>query len=128
MHTLGRTAFFGQRWDSPLLDLDEGSTIEQVAPPVGHLCMVCDEPIEDSDRGLVLPVMYVVGQTRSDDWHPVHIECSLRLVLGSANHCKKLCACYGQDEQEWTGTAREEACEVMRIVNEGRAASGHAPL
>lgn len=65
--------YFGEPWPSGICD--EG---RQVPTPVGFECVLCDEAIQEGDRGSFLgtPAGY----------RPVHRECSLRSVRGGIEH------------------------------------------
>lgn len=77
--------FFGEPWPSGICD--EGT---QVPTPVGDLCLLCDEPIADGDRGSFM------GRGVRDlvaIMAPVHRECSFREVMGGIGHL--------EDHERW---------------------------
>lgn len=98
-------------WDAPSCEY-----ATPVEPPVGDPCLECSEPIEDGDRGLVVP--YVSG--KSATWQPVHLECHLR---GTMSHQYKQCHCYVPDR-----SVRDEARATLVAVNAQRAEQGTGPL
>lgn len=42
--------WFGQSWGAPVCD-----TVPHVETPVGSICVLCDRPIAEGDRGFVIP-------------------------------------------------------------------------
>jgi hypothetical protein len=92
------TAFFGARWDAPVVD-----DAEQVPTPVGERCYDCGEAVADGDRGFIRVCVSLdddgrpVGSAR-----PVHAECDLRGVLG---HRYGLCHCNGYSQDRDTARA-----------------------
>lgn len=79
--------------------------------PVGQLCLQCDEPIGQSDDGLVTMVLRSMSEPATRE--PVHAECQLRSVVGSLAHLEKRCSCYGGTDHETPGlTRRQEAIAV----------------
>lgn len=68
------------------------------------LCQWCDEPVtllelrQSADLNLS-------GQA-------THHECSLRSVIGSVGHQKRLCSCYGGDQEDPPGLTRREAARA----------------
>ena len=63
------TTFFGEPWPSGVCD--DGV---RVKTPVGIACLLCEEPIADTDQGSYLGI------------DPVHRECALRSVIGGWGH------------------------------------------
>lgn len=130
--------YFGDKWDSPMLDADWGREVRQVPTPVGQLCQACDKPIEAGDRGLFQTALREVpadeatarigGIMVSPFIEPIHAECHLRQGVGSVAHVTGRCSCRGFDEQDYPGTAHEEAQEIWRLTNEMRAGQGLPPL
>lgn len=119
------TAFFGERWDAPRVD-----DATQVPTPVGDPCLYCTEPIEADDRGVLMPYVdrvedgVVVGGVA-----PVHMECDLRMGIGTAEHLRGDCACSKPDVvHEDTKTFRQEARETLAAVNVDRVLRGRGPL
>jgi hypothetical protein len=72
--------YFGEPWPSGVC---EDSL--QVATPVGTPCVMCEEPIQDGDRGTFIGVIAPVTNGHPA-YGPVHRECSLRAVLGGIGH------------------------------------------
>jgi hypothetical protein len=79
---------------------------EQVATPVGVLCLHCDEPIQEDDTGTMEVVLHSNLDT---SLKPLHYECRLRQAVGSVGHQKGLCSCYGGTEEDPPGMTRHEA-------------------
>lgn len=111
-------AFFGEPWDVPAT---EGQ--EHVPTPVGTPCLWCQVPIEDGDRGFILPAM---RQTLAGDWYadplPQHRECQMRSVIGSPAHLDGNCICHGGDpaRPQTPAEVRAEAVEVWDRIMSGR--------
>lgn len=78
--------YFGDPWPSGICE-----TGEQVATPVGELCINCEEPIEEDQQGTFIYAIEDGVMTPK----PSHKECSLRSVLGGIGHMKGLCTCNG---------------------------------
>ena len=80
--------YFGKPWDAPVTEfVDQGPT------PVGELCLWCEEPIQDGDRGILLPCIGLENeQVRI---RPEHLECHLRQIIGGIAHLEKRCICCG---------------------------------
>ena len=121
---------FGAPWDAPAYD--DG---EQVPTPVGEPCEQCRELIEQGDRGVVIPGAKVIDaagpgrlevragrEPTAGRWVtvllPFHLECHLRLSLGSLAHLEGRCSCTGAEEPAVDMTAREEARAVQRHVEQ----------
>lgn len=121
-------AYFGEKWDAPHLDEEPDKVVVQIPTPVGEICPLCEEPVNDGDRGLMMPFVTTVD----GDWvgkpRPVHAECNLRQVLGSPAHLMGTCRCSGHNEPPFAGTRREEAQVVVRIVNRRRQRNHQGPI
>jgi len=81
--------WFGTSWGAPIND-----TCEQVAVPVGELCEWCEEPIRETESGIMLDSLGVDGIRRA----AYHVECQTRSVVGGYNHLKGRCMCCGGTE------------------------------
>lgn len=81
-HDRLRQGWFGKDWGAAVCKEEV-----HIETPVGILCLHCDEPIEEKDRGIVDCQGYA--------WH---LDCNLRGVLGGLNHLKGLCQCCGGTE------------------------------
>lgn len=124
------THFFGERWDAPRVD-----DAIHVPTPVGDPCLYCREPIEAADRGVL-----VTYADRDVDGElvggiaPVHMECDLRMNLGTAGHLRGDCTCRKPMtvHEDVPGivekTFRQEARETLAAVNVDRALRGRGPL
>jgi len=72
-------------------------------------CIYCHEPIHIDDRTLGQP--------------PSHMECGLRMALGSVAHVRRRCGCYvpGSTEEDPPGMTRRQAAkaavEAMREMD-----------
>ncbi len=122
---LVKIQYFGPRWDSPYLDGID-NLVEQVPAPIGTPCLYCEETIQDGDRGLLQAVMRTAHRGSIE---PVHAECHTRMALGSPAHWRHECFCQtGQPEPDYPGTLRQEAQELIGLVNEQRATVGVGPL
>ncbi len=122
--------FFGERWDAPRLDQDEGRCVRQIPTPTGQTCVYCTEPVVDGDRGLMVwwGSIEERGRLRTTRT-PVHAECEMRTVMGSPAHLNGTCYCAtGRPDPEPVGSYRDEAREVWRIMNTKRSRAGLPPL
>jgi hypothetical protein len=70
--------YFGDPWPSEVCEMSI-----QVSTPVGDSCVLCEEPIQDSDQGTFMGAIPLNGHP---SYGPVHRECSLRAVLGGIGH------------------------------------------
>ena len=70
--------------------------------PVGAICNHCDETIKEGDSGIWL----------NNDTLPLHLECFMRSVVGSAGHLMGRCSCFGGDEDDPPGLTRREAAKA----------------
>jgi hypothetical protein len=92
-------AWFGTNWGAHCCE------DEHVLTPVNKLCIWCDEPISVGDRGFV-----DIGG------YAVHLECRIRMVVGSTGHQLRKCSCYGGTEEDQPGlTRRESALKAMEL-------------
>lgn len=73
----------------------------QVAPPVGQPCEHCGDAIEADDSGTIDRTGRVV-----------HHECTMRSIVGSVGHQKKLCSCFGGTEEDPPGMSRHDAAKA----------------
>jgi hypothetical protein len=103
--------WFGKHWGANICDSCERATV-----PVGQLCVYCDEPIEKSDNGLIMPVGEMrVGEYSPDprpDFISIHLVCFMREIVGSVGHQKKTCSCFGGNEEDPVGMTKKEAAEA----------------
>ena len=100
---------FGQPWDAPVC---EGA--EQEPAPVGEPCVWCQMPIEEEDRGVLVPCLRAGGVMESLPWHR---ECFLRSTVGSPAHIRGECSCHGGSEASSSTPeeVREEAREAWEL-------------
>lgn len=97
MNSPYRLHYFGEPWDSPMLD----APTEQIPLPI-EPCIQCYEAFEDGDQGYLYP-----------NGAPVHRECALRAILGGINHLKGTCSCQGgPDAPDPPGVSRRKAAQL----------------
>lgn len=65
---------------------------DEVPTPVGELCLYCDGPIFENDRGFSMPCGADEDGVIAA---PEHFECFVRQIFGSVAHQEKRCTCYG---------------------------------
>jgi hypothetical protein len=103
--------WFGKNWGGSICE-----TTSQVPIPVGELCIHCDEPVEKSDDGIIMPVVGMrVGEYTPDprpNYAPMHLACFMRDVVGSVGHQNKTCSCFGGNEEDPVGMTKKEAAEA----------------
>lgn len=117
--------YFGEKWDSPMLDEDA----RQVRTPRRKPCYWCTDKIRRRDRGVLRPVGRLGDNGKMvGSLEAIHAECDLRSIVGSPAHFKGLCSCKGFEEPVWPGTKHEESLEVLRLVNEERENAGFGRL
>lgn len=100
---------FPRAWGA-WLEAERGQIIKT---PVGLTCQWCDETIGSDDWGVC---QLVLG---TDPYFaPVHRECMIRRIVGSANHQLKLCSCFGGEANEDPPelTRRQAALLAMRLA------------
>lgn len=107
--------YFGDRvWDAPITD-----DVEIVEVPVGKVCYYCDEEIKETDYGFLLPHYDEEGVDRV-----IHLECNLRMGLGSVGHLKGTCSCVGGNEEDPPGSTLHQAAQAvlfyLTMNNKGR--------
>jgi hypothetical protein len=116
-----RWGWFGaEPWPSGICYDDEGRLLEEARKPfpAGESCLYCEEPFDEArgDRGQAMPFADKDGPRIVH----VHIECSMRQVVGPLAHLEKRCSCYGGTDHATPGmTEREEVVEVWRRLREG---------
>ena len=84
-------AWFGTDWGAPICQ-----TL-RVPVPVGETCLHCDELIAADDSGVMMPLMESVYNIIAVTPAYYHVECWIRLMVGSTGHQLKLCPCFGGD-------------------------------
>lgn len=100
--------YFGEWWDAPAFD----DAVERDRP-VGEICGLCRESIEEADSG----TWQTFIESETDfSVKPVHIECWLRQGLGSPAHLRGQCSCAGHEEPADDRSYREQGREVIRMV------------
>lgn len=103
--------------DGPTFDTGPDRRVIRQPTPVGEPCHHCAEAIADGESG-----------TWWASRQPVHAECWLRQVMGSPAHLVNQCSCAGKEEPLFPGSLRDEAREVVRIVDGWRARRGLGPI
>jgi hypothetical protein len=100
-------SWFGEPWPSakdraPACEDDN----DRIPVPVGQPCVWCHELIIESDCGEVIGTPEGIGF--------VHIECSMRQVMGGPAHILKICRCCqgGTEDPDMGYTPREAALLV----------------
>lgn len=96
--------YFGLAWNPRIAAGARAPT------PIGVRCWHCAEPIEDGDQGIIMPCC---GAAR-----PIHLDCLLRLTLGSLGHQRRRCSCYGGDEEDPPGLTVREAARAAVAYHE----------
>lgn len=97
--------WFGTSWGAPVC-----SSTPHVGVPVDAHCLHCEEAIAPDDSGVGAP--FLDGATVTQAWY--HVECWVRMIVGSTGHQLKLCPCFG-------GTYEGEP-ETMSTRDAARAA------
>lgn len=77
----------------------------QIETPVGQPCIWCEDIIVDGDMGTQQGESFM------------HHECSMRSVLGSVGHQKKLCSCYGGNQEDPPGLTKRQAAIAAYLFN-----------
>jgi hypothetical protein len=99
--------WFGKSWGAPMC-----ADLEHVPTPAGETCQWCTEAIEADASGW--------GSTRHGPW--MHLECFMRMMLGSVGHQLGVCSCHGgayEDSPEMsTRDAARAAWENFCAVKE----------
>jgi hypothetical protein len=63
--------WFGESWGAPV-----NEDTQHVDTPVGEYCAQCDEPIQENDKGFVMPHINTYVQTEAS-WH---LRCFLKNI------------------------------------------------
>lgn len=106
--------YFGEKWDAPAFE-----DAVEVPVPVGQDCFLCSEPVVEGDSGTM--EWYMAPEAAS--YRPVHIECFLRMILGSPAHLRGMCSCTSGDhvDDDDGRSWREQARATMQILREERS-------
>lgn len=97
----GLNGWFGETWHAPACEPEL-----EVPTPVGEDCLWCGEPVEDGHRGFT-QTYFAVGGARVV---PIHLECSLRQVMGGALCAEGTCEHCG----DGTGGAISDSPDLTR--------------
>lgn len=65
------------------------------------MCPYCEEAIEEGDRFRNIPWDEVPRR--------IHLECIMRMIVGSVGHMKGLCECHGRTDASEIGQTRRQA-------------------
>lgn len=95
---------FGREWKGTPID----SELPHVEAPVGQTCQWCDEPIELTDSGIIMPFFDGTKSTEVAQ----HRVCHLRQIFGSVGHQNKKCSCFGGTEEDPPHMTRRQAAEA----------------
>jgi hypothetical protein len=60
--------WFGDDWEAPIC-----KETKQVDVPIGEPCLICNKPIQENDRGLLIP--FLRGKEESTTMEPHHLDC-----------------------------------------------------
>lgn len=90
--------WFGTNWGAPIC-----SECPQVPVPIGSNCFYCEEPIIETDSGVI-----------SSNELPMHYNCFLRGIVGSVAHLQKRCSCFipGAHEGDPPGLTKRQAADM----------------
>lgn len=88
--------WFGDPWPSERLraPVCEDDT-QRVPVPVGATCFWCDDLIDEDDRGTYMGHLAADGTSCS---RPIHVECSMRSVMGPVAYLEGRCTHAGGTE------------------------------
>jgi hypothetical protein len=105
--------WFGDPWPTELLraPVCEDDT-QRVPVPVGATCFWCDDLIDEDDRGSFMGTM--------DGPVPIHIECSMRSVMGPVAYLEGRCTHAGGTEDCYVEgqTKRQDALATWAWLQE----------
>lgn len=92
---------FGKLWDAPVCD-----DAEPAPTPIGSSCPMCEEAVQEGDRGLLVPHLGAEGGV-SEKAH--HAECWLYSIAGDTIFTPKA-------YPSFTPTYRQRAREAWRLA------------
>lgn len=108
--------YFGEAYPSDDYPAAIYLDLERVDAPVGQLCIWCEEPVEEGDRGFIQSCMIRKHPVTDEYLHtrePVHHECNFRQTIGSVKHQRGECGCatgdFSNDDDAEYATLREAA-------------------
>lgn len=114
--------WFGEPWPSREMRADVCRNDDtRVLTPQGKNCLYCGEAVVEGDRGVMMPA--TVKKTGSNHYdatiEAAHIECFIRMTVGSLRHLQGRCTCFGGTDTRPDGmSARDEAREVFEHMIE----------
>lgn len=109
MYEVPHVIYQGRKWDAPMTD-------GAIAGTVTGQCDLCQEEILPEDNALQLPLM------------KSHLECQLRVGLGSVEHLEGRCTCCGGSDVSQERSFREEARASLKWIllhGQGRFSDTH---
>jgi hypothetical protein len=86
-------------WFGPPVDLAICQELDHVPAPIGRRCSHCREQFARGESGVIAGA-------------PLHIECFMRVTLGSVAHQARRCACYGGGEYDPPGVSQRQAAKA----------------
>lgn len=99
--------WFGESWGAPACQPQD-----HTETPVGKLCGHCEEMVHQGDCGFLQTAVMSGHNTHEVAFH---LECHMRLILGSVGHLNKRCSCYGGTDEDPPGmTVREAAIAAFQ--------------
>jgi hypothetical protein len=101
--------WFGESWNAPLNEV-----CNHQDTPAGMPCLYCEELIEPWASGVMQSAYQVSGWSR----RPLHLECFIRMGIGSVGHLMGKCSCYSGTEEDPPGlTIRESARAAVLVLH-----------
>lgn len=83
-------------------------------------CMHCGEDVRDGEPARDMPIHYLCGAREVER---IHLECALRMVVGSVGHQLRECSCFGGTRDDPEGMTRREAaraaCDLFAAHSKG---------
>lgn len=82
--------------------------------------MHCGEEVREGEPARDMPVVYTCGACEVER---IHLECVLRMAVGSVGHQRRECSCFGGTKDDPEGMTRREAaraaCDLFNAQMEG---------
>jgi hypothetical protein len=69
-------------------------------------CLYCDEPVINGES----------VQRINNGGDNLHLECFIRMIVGSIGHQLCQCSCYGGSEEDPPGASRREGARIAAIL------------
>jgi len=99
--------WFGESWGSTICKVETHTSVPNA------FCSWCEDKFEAEDQGISIPGITTIHY---------HLDCFLRTVVGSTGHQRRLCSCYGGNEEDPDGLTKREAAQAA--ANYFRALNG----